>query len=164
MHKVAQLVQTEAGIRLIQKAQYEQHLMKYLREEWTKTDQQFYSTYILCNIYYISSSAPPEHLTLLLLQLLDVADIRSLENIFFLMVNAFSDHSQWLLVLLNQHQLGEKLFKLFGRFPHPSSQFLTLFVHLVFKVIQVAGKHSTLLKLQKNLLMIVMQDYVPERK
>jgi hypothetical protein len=78
LYRVAQLVQTEAGISLIKEAQYEQHLVKYLREEWAGTDQQFYATYILCNLYYISSTCPAEHLTILLMQLLEIADMRSL--------------------------------------------------------------------------------------
>jgi len=98
------------------------------------------------------------------MKLLESADVRSLENIFFLISNIINDNHQWLSFLLNQHNLGDKLLNLFGRFQHPSGQYLTHLVHLVLKVIQIGGKHTTLLQLKKPLLRVVMQSYSSERR
>jgi hypothetical protein len=77
--------------------------------------------------------------------------------------NILSDHRLWLALLLSHHHFADKLFNLFYRLEHPSGQYLTHLTHLVLKVIQ-AGKHTTLLKLKKPLLRVVMQDYSSERK
>ena len=154
---IAQLAQTEPGIEIIRKADYEPHFHKYLSPHYTNSEEQCYSTLILCNLYYLTSNCPSEALTRQISQLLAEADMRSLENIFFLIGNTISDFPAWLSDLLNSHQFGETLPGLFMRFERPTVDYLNHLVHMVFKVVQMTGKHSSFLKLKQPLLKMIMQ-------
>ena len=62
------------------------------------------------------------------------------------------------------YKFGEKLSILFGRFPKPTIEYLTQLTHLVFKVIQKKGKHSSFMKLRQPLLRMIMQEENPAVK
>ncbi len=101
-------------------------------------------------------------LTQEIMNMLDYADMRSLENIYTLIGNAISDFPSWFDLIMNgKEHFGDKLTVLYGRFHQPTVEYLSQLTRLVFKIVQKKGKHSSFLKLNRPLMRLMLQKEGP---
>ena len=54
LYTLAKLVQSEQGIEVLKYAHYEPYLYRFLASNYVDCEEQYFSTGILCNLYYMS--------------------------------------------------------------------------------------------------------------
>lgn len=69
-------------------AGYPQPILKFLRSEYLHSQEQFYATFILCNLAVKLQNHPSEELILNVLELLEeVKDFRTTDNLVTFLIN-----------------------------------------------------------------------------
>ena len=73
---------------MLYSAGYPQPIIKFLRSEYLHSQEQFYASFILCNLAVRLKNHPSEELILNVLELLEeVKDIRTIDNLVTFLIN-----------------------------------------------------------------------------
>lgn len=159
MKSLAKLSQTEAGIDIINQANYSEHLNKYLCSEYVDTEDQLYATYTLCNLSYKSIASPSSPLLEGILSLLEeISNQKIADNLLCILGNTMYDYQQTKERLVTENLLVDRLIAIVSRFIDPTIPLYTAISNCILQMLNRSHPEPAFLKLRQVLLRFIKMD------